>query len=61
MESLDPLLEALNLYDEKNLDFADAILATTASRKRIPIIYSFDQHFNRINGIERAEPGKKTH
>jgi predicted nucleic acid-binding protein len=61
VESLDLLLEALNLYYEKNLDFADALLATTALRKKIPTIYSFDQHFNRINGIERLEPGKKTH
>ncbi len=60
VESLDLLLEALNLYYEKNLDFADALLATTALQKRIPTVYSFDQHFNRINGIERVEPGKKT-
>jgi predicted nucleic acid-binding protein len=60
VESLDLLLEVLNLYYEKNLDFADAFLATTALQKRIPTIYSFDQHFSRINGIERVEPGKKT-
>jgi len=59
VESLDLLLEALNFYCEKNLDFADAILAITALRKGIPNIYSFDQHFNRINGIIRMEPGKK--
>ena len=60
VESLDLLLEALNLYCEKNLDFADALLAVFALRKRIPTIYSFDQHFNRIHGIERVELGKKT-
>ncbi|OGP73369.1 MAG: hypothetical protein A2V86_06675 [Deltaproteobacteria bacterium RBG_16_49_23] len=60
VESLDLLLEALNLYCEKNLDFADALLATSALVKRIPTIYSFDQHFNRIHGIERVELGKKT-
>jgi len=59
VEDLDLLLEALNLYCEKNLDFADVLLATTALQKRIPIIYSFDQHFNRINGIKRVEPSKK--
>ena len=59
VESLDLLLESLNFYCEKNLDFADAILAITALRKGIPNIYSFDQHFNRINGIIRMEPGKK--
>lgn len=60
VENLDLLLESLNLYFEKNLDFADALLAISALRKRIPTIYSFDQHFNRINGIERMQPGKKT-
>jgi len=59
VESLDLLFEALNLYYEKNLDFADAILATTALKKGIPTLYSFDQHFNRINGIIRMEFGKK--
>lgn len=59
VESLDLLLEALNLYYEKNLDFADALLATSALRKRIPTVYSFDQHFDRINGIEKLKPGKK--
>jgi predicted nucleic acid-binding protein len=59
VESLDLLLEALNLYYAKNLDFADAVLATAALRKRIPMICSFDHHFNRINGIARLEPGKK--
>jgi predicted nucleic-acid-binding protein len=59
VESLDLILEALNLYYEKNLDFADALLAVSALRKKIPTIYSFDQHFNRINGMERMEPGKK--
>jgi predicted nucleic acid-binding protein len=60
VENLDLSLESLNLYFEKNLDFADALLAISALRKRIPTIYSFDQHFNRINGIERMQPGKKT-
>jgi len=59
VESLNLLLEALGLYYEKNIDFADALLATSALRKRIPTIYSFDQHFNRINGMERRELGKK--
>jgi predicted nucleic acid-binding protein len=61
VESLDLLLEALNLYYGKNLDFADALLATTALRKKIPTIYSFDQHFDRINGIKRVEPPKVAH
>ena len=53
---LDILLGALTLYFEKNLDFADAILATTALRKGPSIIYSFDRHLNRVDGLKRLEP-----
>ena len=56
VESLDLLLGALNLYQEKNIDFADAVLASQALRKGPPSIYSFDHHFNRIAGITVLEP-----
>ena len=49
VESLDLLIEALALYQEKNLDFADAFLAVTALQKGTPTIYSFDAHLNRVD------------
>ena len=53
---LDILIQALSLYHEKNIDFADALLAVSAlSRGPIPI-YSFDRHFDRIPGITRCDP-----
>jgi len=58
VEDLDLITEALTLYQGKNLDFADAFLATIALRRGPQAIYSFDQHFNRIPGITRLEPGK---
>ena len=58
VEDLDLLMEALTLYQGKNLDFADAFLATIALRRGPQAIYSFDQHFNRVPGISRLEPGK---
>jgi len=58
VEDLDLITEALALYQGKNLDFADAFLATIALRRGPQAIYSFDQHFNRIPGITRLEPGK---
>jgi predicted nucleic acid-binding protein len=60
VESLDLLIETLSLYREKNLDFADALLATTALRKGPKIIYSFDRDMNRIDNITRLEPGKNS-
>ena len=55
-ESLDLLIEALALYQGKNLDFADAFLAVTALRKGPPTIYSFDRHLNRVDGITVLKP-----
>ncbi len=56
VESLDFLIEALVLYQEKNLDFADAFLAVTALQKGTPTIYSFDVHLNRVDGITVLKP-----
>lgn len=57
VEGLDLLIGALTLYFEKNLDFADAVLAITALRKGPKIIYSFDRHLNRVDSLKRLEPG----
>ena len=56
VESLDLLIEALVLYQEKNLDFADAFLAVTALQKGTPTIYSFDAHLNRVDNITVLKP-----
>ncbi len=56
VEGLDLILEALALYQGKNLDFADAFLAITALRKGPQIIYSFDHHLNRIDGVTVVKP-----
>jgi len=58
VEDLHLIIEALTLYQGRNLDFADAFLAAIALRKNPQSICSFDQHFNRISGITRLEPGK---
>jgi len=58
VEDLDLIVEALTLYQGKNLDFADAFLAAIALQRGPQAVYSFDQHFNRITGITRLEPGK---
>jgi len=57
VEGLDLLIGALNIYQEKNIDFADAVLASQALQKGLPSIYSFDHHFDRIPGIAVLEPG----
>ncbi|MEW6375502.1 MAG: PIN domain-containing protein [Thermodesulfobacteriota bacterium] len=57
VEGLDLFTGALTLYHKKNLDFADAILAITSLRKGPKIIYSFDRHLDRVDGLKRLEPG----
>ncbi len=57
VESLDLIIEALALYQERNLDFADALLSVVSLRNEHPIIYSFDHDFDRVTGITRLEPG----
>ena len=51
------LIHALSLYHEKNIDFADALLAGFALSQGVMQVYSFDNHFGRIPGILRLEPG----
>jgi len=55
---LDILIQALSVYDEKNIDFADALLSASALNRGPNFIYSFDRHFDRIPEISRLEPGK---
>ena len=55
---LDILIQALSLYHEKNIDFADSVLAVSALSRGPNLIYSFDRHFDRIPGITRCDPGR---
>jgi predicted nucleic acid-binding protein len=55
---LNILIQALSVYHEKNIDFADALLAASALSRGPTRIYSFDRHFDRIPGITRCDPGK---
>lgn len=52
------MLLALNLYANKNIDFADAIVAIHTAQEGIKEIYSFDNEFDRLPGIKRRLPGE---
>jgi uncharacterized protein len=54
---LELLIQALSLYHEKNIDFADALLAGFALSQGLNLVYSFDNHFGRISGIMKVKPG----
>jgi predicted nucleic acid-binding protein len=48
--------QALDLYCQKNISFADAYTAVFMLSENIPHIYSWDTDFDRIEGITRIEP-----
>mgnify|MGYP000680702151 CR=1 FL=1 len=50
------LLQALELYEDKNVDLVDALLAVQMLKHGVSKVYSFDKHFDRIKGIRRLEP-----
>lgn len=52
------LLQALSLYEVKNVDFADALVAARMQERGITEIFSFDEHFDRLPGVRRRIPGE---
>lgn len=50
------LLQALALYQNHNISFIDAYLASYALTEKINKIYSFDRDFDKIKKIKRLEP-----
>ena len=57
IRTMDPevLLDALNRYGSRAVDFADALLAARARADGIPVA-SFDRDFDRFADVERYEP-----
>ncbi|HOP80191.1 MAG TPA: PIN domain-containing protein [Armatimonadota bacterium] len=49
------LLQALTLYENKNVDFIDALLVVKMQKHEISSIYSFDKHFDRLESITRIK------
>jgi predicted nucleic-acid-binding protein len=47
---------ALILFDEKNIDFTDALLCARMLEAGETEVYSFDRHVDRVPGIRRLAP-----
>jgi len=47
---------ASNFYITKNTSFADAFNAAYMLAQKIPSVYSWDEDFDKIEGIVRLEP-----
>lgn len=52
------LLTALNLFADKNVDFADALVTVHMGQRGIKEIFSFDRHFDRLPDIIRQTPSE---
>lgn len=50
------VLQALDLYAASSLDFVDALAAAQMESHQITEIYSYDEHFDLVEGIKRLEP-----
>jgi predicted nucleic acid-binding protein len=52
------IISALSTYVDKKIDFIDAYNAFMMKRDEINEIYSYDEHFDRVDWIKRIETGK---
>jgi uncharacterized protein len=52
------IINALSLYDEKDIDYIDAYNAFVLKLQEIKEIYSYDKHFDRLTWLKRVEPGE---
>lgn len=50
------VMEALRLFADKNVDFADALTAVHMATEGVAEISSFDIHFDRLPGVVRRVP-----
>lgn len=50
------VLDALSLWQDSNLDFADCISAGHVRRLELDGVYSYDRDFDRIPSVRRLEP-----
>lgn len=50
------LVQTLEVFKSKNVDFVDAYLAVFAEMENLEAVYSFDRDFDKIPGAQRLEP-----
>lgn len=58
-EDKDVLLQAISIYESKNVDFADALVVAQMQKRGVAEIFSFDEHFDRLLTVRRRAPGEE--
>ncbi len=56
IENRASVLRALELYASTRVDFSDALIVAAMEEAGSQILYSYDTHFDRLQGITRVEP-----
>lgn len=56
VENKQVIIQALDYYVDKNIDFTDAILAVLTQQSEAKTIYSYDEDFDKFTNIIRKEP-----
>jgi len=56
IENRQVILGALDLYEEKNIDFIDAYLASHSVKNNCDTIFTFDKDFRKIDFIKKIIP-----
>lgn len=49
-------VRALDLYAGTSMDFIDALAVAHMEARQVTEVYSYDRHFDGVNGIRRLEP-----
>ncbi len=57
IENRNAVLRALELYASSRVDFGDALIVATMEQAGSQIVYSYDNHFDRIDTVTRRPPG----
>jgi predicted nucleic acid-binding protein len=56
VDQREEVLGALDLFANTNLDFGDALIASSMAMSESEILYSYDRDFDRLLGLMRHEP-----
>jgi len=56
VENRAAVLRALELYASTMVDFSDALIVAAMEQAGSKTLYSYDTHFDRLQGITRMEP-----
>jgi len=56
IENRQVILGALDLYEEKNIDFIDAYLASHSIKNNCDTVFTFDKDFRKIDFIKKIIP-----